>query len=100
MKTNLLTALACAAIVVLPTATTAHAAPVANSNITESEVEAAQKSWGAALLQISSDYKSGGIDKARQTAEQVIDAAYGYNHGPVLFKPTLTTAPKTFRPTR
>ena len=74
--------------------------PVANSNITVAEVEAAQAAWGKALIQISSDFKSGGIEKAKATASAVLDAAYGYGHGPVLFKPTLTQAPQTFRPTR
>lgn len=74
--------------------------PVVNNNITEAEVESAQKAWGAALVQISADYKSGGIDKATKTATAVLDAAYGYDMGPVLFKPTLTTAPQTFRPTK
>jgi hypothetical protein len=44
--------------------------------------------------------KKGGIQKATDTANAVLDAAYGYNMGPVLFKPTLTTAPQTFRPTK
>lgn len=34
------------------------------------------------------------------TASAVLDAAYGYNIGPVLFKPTLTVVPQTFRPTK
>ena len=29
-----------------------------------------------------------------------MDAAYGYNLGPVLFKPTLASGEQTFRPTR
>lgn len=33
-------------------------------------------------------------------AEKVIDAAYGYQLGAVLFKPTLTVNPQTFRTTR
>lgn len=78
----------------------AEAAPVVNSNITEAEVEAAQKAWGAALIQISADYKEGGIEKAKATADAVLDAAYGYNMGAVLFKPTLTVVPQTFRPTK
>jgi hypothetical protein len=73
---------------------------VLNSNVTEAEVEAAQKAWGAALIQISTDYKNGGIEKAKATANAVLDAAYGYNLGPVLFKPTLTVIPQTFRPTK
>ena len=30
----------------------------------------------------------------------MIDGAYGYQFGPVLFKPTLTVSPQTFRTTR
>lgn len=71
-----------------------------NANITEQEVLAAQQAWGKALVQISTDFETGGIAKARETAIKIIDAAYGYNLGPVLFKPTLTTAPQTFRTTR
>lgn len=75
-------------------------APVVTSNITEADVLAAQLAWGEALVQISKDYDNGGIAKAKATASAVLDAAYGYQFGPVLFKPTLTTAPQTFRPTK
>ncbi|WP_119155632.1 hypothetical protein [Caldimonas tepidiphila] len=79
----------------------AHAnVPVANSNITEAEVLAAQKAWGDALVKIALDYEAGGFARAKATAEAVIDAAYGYQAGPVLFKPTLAAAPQTFRTTR
>lgn len=71
-----------------------------DSQITQAEVETAQAAWGEALVQISTDFKDGGIEKARATAEAVIDAAYGYEMGPVLFKPTLAGAPQTFRTTR
>ena len=74
--------------------------PVDSANITEAEVLAAQKGWGDALIQISSDYTTGGYAKAKATASAVLDAAYGYNMGPVLFKPTLTVAPQTFRVTK
>jgi len=83
----------------LPLAASASPA-VLDTNITTEEVKAAQQAWGAALIQISKDYKDGGIEKAKSTAGAVLDAAYGYNMGPVLFKPTLTVAPQTFRPTR
>lgn len=73
---------------------------VKNTNITAEEVQAAQEAWGSALIQISSDFKSGGIKKAMRTAESVLDKAYGYNIGPVLFKPTLTTGNQVFRTTR
>jgi|SRR6056297_381093 len=74
-------------------------ATMIDTTITQAEVEAAQVAWGEALVQISNDYAEGGIDKARATAEAVIDAAYGYDIGPVLFKPTLAAAPQTFRTT-
>ncbi|MFZ3192823.1 MAG: hypothetical protein WA154_06425 [Moraxellaceae bacterium] len=76
------------------------AAPVVSTNITEADVLAAQQAWGNALVKIATDYDEGGIAKAKATAEAVLDAAYGYNMGAVLFKPTLAVAPQTFRPTK
>ncbi|SEA81698.1 phosphoribosyl-AMP cyclohydrolase [Alkalimonas amylolytica] len=73
------------------------AAPVVNNNITEAEVKAAQQAWGQALIAISSAYTDGGRDKAEQKARSVLDAAYGYGHGAVLFKPTLASGEQTFR---
>jgi hypothetical protein len=75
-------------------------APVVVHQITEAEVLAAQRAWGEALVQISKDYETAGLAKAKATANAVLDAAYGYQYGPVLFKPTLTVAPQTFRTTR
>jgi hypothetical protein len=89
--------MALAAFATMVVAAPAHAATGA---VTEEEVRAAQTAWGQALVQISRDYEAGGIEKARATAGAVIDGAYGYGMGPVLFKPTLTTAPQTFRTTR
>ena len=63
------------------------------------DVLSAQTAWCEALLKISADYKSGGFSKAKATAENVIDQAYNYQFGPVAFKPTLASAPETFRPT-
>lgn len=74
--------------------------PIVNKAITESEVLAAQKAWGEALVAISTTYDTKGIGAAKALAGNVIDAAYGYQFGPVLFKPTLTVAPQTFRTTR
>lgn len=68
--------------------------------ITLAEVEAAQRDWGNALIAISTEYDAKGYAAARKLAEQVLDGAYGYAMGPVLFKPTLTVAPQTFRTTR
>ncbi|MEY2840572.1 MAG: hypothetical protein RJB60_2871 [Pseudomonadota bacterium] len=74
--------------------------PIVNTSISEDEVIAAQKGWGDALVGISDAYAKGGQPAAKALAEKVIDSAYGYNLGPVLFKPTLTEAPQTFRTTR
>lgn len=73
---------------------------VVNRAITEREVLAAQKAWGEALVAISTTYETKGIKAAKALAEKVIDEAYGYQFGTVLFKPTLTVAPQTFRTTR
>lgn len=73
---------------------------VTNTNVTANEVESAQKAWGEALLKISKDYKKDGLKQATRTAEAVLDKAYGYGIGPVLFKPTLTTGDQVFRTTR
>jgi hypothetical protein len=73
---------------------------VVNTNITETEVLAAQKAWGEALVAISTTHEQKGQAAAKALAEKVIDAAYGYQMGVVLFKPTLTVAPQTFRTTR
>lgn len=79
----------------------AHArTPVLNTTISESEVLAAQQAWGDALVAISTTYEKSGQPAAKALAEKVIDTAYGYQLGSVLFKPTLTIAPQTFRTTR
>lgn len=84
----------------LSAATASAAAPVYNANVSEAEVIAAQAAWCDALVAISREGATKGQAAARDLAGQVIDAAYGYNLGPVLFKPTLTEAPQTFRTTR
>lgn len=73
---------------------------VTNRTITEAEVLAAQKAWGEALVAIATTYDQKGMAAAKALAEKVIDNAYGYQFGPVLFKPTLTITPQTFRTTR
>jgi hypothetical protein len=73
---------------------------VKNTSITQDEVLAAQQAWGKALVDIAITYEKSGAAAARTLAGKVIDSAYGYQLGPVLFKPTLTTAPQTFRTTR
>jgi hypothetical protein len=76
------------------------AAPVVNQGISEAEVLAGQQAWCKALVDISATHKRDGQAAAKALAEKVIDAAYGYQMGAVLFKPTLTVVPQTFRTTR
>ncbi len=78
----------------------AASATVVNRGITEAEVLAAQRGWCQALVDISSAHAKNGQPAAKALAERVIDSAYGYQMGAVLFKPTLTVAPQTFRTTR
>ena len=73
---------------------------ITNTNITEAEIQAAQEAWGKALIQIGKDFDQKGIKGATETANAVLDAAYGYNMGIVLFKPTLTSGKQTFRTTK
>ncbi len=80
-------------------ASAAAFANVTNHNITEADVKAAQDAWGQALIKISDDYQQGGLVKAKTTAQAVLDQAYGYDLGPVLFKPTLANGDTTFRTT-
>lgn len=60
----------------------------------------ARKIWCDGLIEISHVYETRGIDGARIVAERVLDTAYGYDLGPVLFKPTLSGGEQTFRTTR
>ncbi len=93
--------LAAAALAILAPAGAAVAqTAVVNKAVTEAEVTAAQRAWCDALVNISRTGDTQGATAAKALAEQVIDAAYGYQMGAVLFKPTLTVAPQTFRTTR
>ncbi len=73
---------------------------VVNQAITQAEVLAAQRAWCQALVDISTTGERNGQPAAKALAEKVIDSAYGYQLGAVLFKPTLTVNPQTFRTTR
>jgi hypothetical protein len=89
-----------ATLTIVGLSSAASATVVANQAITEAEVRSAQTAWCKALVDISQTGASKGQAAAKALAEQVIDAAYGYQMGVVLFKPTLTVAPQTFRTTR
>ncbi len=67
--------------------------------ITQAEVEAAHTAWCGALVAIATENDTKGQPAAKELAKKVLDSAYGYGMGPVLFKPTLTVAPQTFRTT-
>ena len=98
MKTvQILAVLALSVSAVLPAAAKGL---VVNQAITETEVLSAQQGWCKALVDIAATGARNGQAAAKALAEQVIDAAYGYQMGAVLFKPTLTVNPQTFRTTR
>ncbi len=79
----------------LALATAGFAQSVTNFNITEKMVLEAQQAWGAGLVKISETHSNDG--NYRKVASEIIDAAYNYQNGEVLFKPTLTTGEQTFR---
>lgn len=68
--------------------------------ITQKDLAAARTAWGNGKVAISRAFEDGGIDAARQVADAHLDAIYGYNLGPVLFKPTMASGEQTFRPTK
>ena len=70
------------------------------TTITEQELAEARKIWGDALVAVSKAYEDDGIEAATEVANGALDAAYGYNLGEVLFKPTLASGEQTFRTTR
>ncbi len=75
--------------------TVSFAQTVVSFDITEKMVIDAQKAWCGALVQINETKEKGGDYK--KVASDVIDAAYNYQNGIVLFKPTLTTGDQVFR---
>lgn len=64
----------------------------------KADVEAAQRAWCNALIEIGSVSKAGGDAKA--VASKILSTAYDYDGGTVLFKPTLTHGEQTFRMTK
>lgn len=81
--------------VTLIMATASFAQAVSSFNITDKMIADAQKGWCNALVEINATKEKGGDYK--KLAGDIIDAAYFYQNGPVLFKPTLTTGEQTFR---
>lgn len=64
-------------------------------SVTTEEVEACQKAWADAIVNISKIYRDKG--KFVEAAGEAAGALYGYGHGNVLFKPT-KAAENPFRP--
>lgn len=88
------------AVALVGTTVSVSAEIVVDHTVTEPEVLAAQEGWCQALLNISAVNAVQGQAAAQVLAEQVIDSAYAYDMGAVLFKPTLAVKPQTFRPTK
>ena len=70
------------------------------TKITEKELAEARQIWGDALVAISKAFEEEGVNAARVVANGALDTAYGFELGPVLFKPTLASGEQTFRTTR
>ncbi|SDB90298.1 hypothetical protein [Acinetobacter boissieri] len=68
--------------------------------ITQLEVEAQQQKWCNSLVAISQTYLKDGQLAAKKMASDVLDDQYGYKDNTVLFKPTLSQKPQTFRTTK
>ena len=65
--------------------------------ISELELEKARIDWGEGIIAISEAHEAEGIEKATALANQVLDNLYGFDFGPILFKPTLSGGLDTFR---
>ncbi|MFV2029629.1 hypothetical protein [Neisseria sp. S1] len=72
---------------------------IINKTISENEVLNAQNQWCRSLLDIGNTYEQRGRKAAEKSAQKAIEDLYGYDMGPVLFKPTLSVKPQTFRTT-
>ena len=68
--------------------------------ITTDELLSARTAWGNGLITISKAFEDEGVEIAKHVANDILDAAYGYNFTPVLFKPTLSGGKQTFRTTK
>ena len=65
--------------------------------IKETEFVKARTAWGDGLVAISKAYDDRGIEDARTLASDLLDRLYGFEFGPILFKPTLSGGAQTFR---
>lgn len=67
--------------------------------ITVSQIDSAQAAWAGAVVAIGNAWMQEGCVGALREANGALDAAYSFER-PLLFKPSLTVPPHTFRPTR
>ena len=65
--------------------------------IDEKEIMKARIAWGDGIISISKAFDQGGISDATLVANKVLDKLYGFEFGPILFKPTLSGGIQTFR---
>lgn len=70
------------------------------SNITIEDINHHQTKWCDALINISKTYQDNGLAEAKKQASQMIDEQYLITDGDLLFKPTLSQTPQTFRTTK
>ena len=68
--------------------------------IKETELTHAIAQWGKELIAISAAYEEKGIEQATSIASEMLDRIYGFEFGPILFKPTLSGGEQTFRTTK
>ena len=69
--------------------------PIKETDLTDTIVQ-----WGNELIAISASYEEKGIEQATIMASEMLDRLYGFEFGPVLFKPTLSGGEQTFRTTK
>ena len=68
--------------------------------INEEQLTQARLAWGNGMIAISKAYEESDITEAKIIANDFLDDVYGFELGPVLFKPTLSGGAQTFRPTK
>ncbi len=68
--------------------------------INEEQLTQARLAWGNGMIAISKAYEESDITGAKIIAHDFLDHVYGFELGPVLFKPTLSGGAQTFRPTK
>tara|TARA_Y100000996_G_C22549147_1_gene653056 strand:+ start:1299 stop:1784 length:486 start_codon:yes stop_codon:yes gene_type:complete len=68
--------------------------------IKENELDKARIEWGEGIIAISKAYEREGIGLATTIANEILENLYGFEFGPILFKPTLSGGAQTFRSNR